>query len=68
METTTGKTGSPIRGRLAAVAALLCALAPPLCAGNLLDAKRLMKEGRFEAARAAFLPLAQGPATRTPRS
>ena len=52
-------TGSTFRRGGIAGALLLGALASPSHAGNLLDAKRLMKQGRFEEARAAFLPLAQ---------
>ena len=59
MDATERTTGSPSPRRGIVAVVLLCALAPPLSAGNLLDAKRLMKQGRFEEARAAFLPLAQ---------
>ena len=53
----------PSCGSLAILVVLGLSLAAtgwPARAGALLDAKRLMKSGRFEEAHAAFLPLAQG--------
>ena len=62
---TSGTAGPKTRRAWTTVAVRsLCAVAlltaGTVHAGALLDAKRLMKAGRFAEARAAFLPLAQG--------